>query len=52
MRDEFALDALEALVTDADEPDEPNRSVPNPKRRQVERRLVEAKAKAMALQAE
>lgn len=49
MRDEFALDAL---VTYADEPDDPKRSVPNPKRRQVEKKLVEAKAKVKALQAE
>jgi hypothetical protein len=49
MRDEFALDAL---VTYADEPDDPKRSVPNPKRRQVEKKLAEAKAKVKALQAE
>lgn len=49
MRDEFALDAL---VSYADEPDDPKRSVPNPKRRQVEKKLAEAKAKVKALQAE
>jgi hypothetical protein len=49
MRDEFALDAL---VTYADEPDDPKHSVPNPKRRQIEKKLAEARANVKALQAE
>ena len=49
MREEFALDAL---VSYAVEPDDPERSVPNPKRRRVEKMLAAARAKVKALQAE
>ena len=49
MREEFALDAL---VSYAVEPDDPKRSVPNPKRHQAEKRLAAAKVKVKALQAE
>lgn len=48
MRQEFALDAL---VEYGAEPDDPDRSVPNPARKRLERQVCEAKQALLALEA-
>jgi transposase len=49
LREEYALDAL---VEYGVEPDDENRTVPNPARRKIEARLRTARAEAVGLQAE
>jgi hypothetical protein len=44
MREEYALDALDALVDYAVEPDDPDRGVPNPARKAVDAELRDARA--------